>query len=96
MTEVDVVLQGQVEREVQLRLLQRGYEADLRQHPGLPRAALISQLDQHLVHERFTWGLYELVVQRAADLALALMEAKGIPAQGCGVCALKGWRSHGE
>lgn len=87
-------LADRVEREVELRLLERGFAEDMAQHPELPRPMLTADLDQHLVHERVKAVLYDVVVQHLADVTLHRMEAKGIPAQACGVCALKGWRSH--
>jgi hypothetical protein len=96
MTEVDTVLAGKVASEVELRLLERFWEEDMRRHPDFPRPALIGALDQWLVHRRVVGELYTPAVQRAADLAVASIDARGVPAHKCAVCEVKGWRSHGE
>lgn len=83
-------------REVELRILERQFVADLVKHPEQPAPALTAALDQYLAAERTKAGVYHELVQQIAERTWADLVAEGVIDQAfeCGVCLVKGWRSH--
>lgn len=95
MTQANDEIASKAEREIELRLLERGLIADLKRHDGVSGPALVAAWDQYAVDERIEAGLYDETVQHIAGRTWKRMVAKGMfPDTSCGICAVLGWRSH--